>query len=80
MKQRVFVEMDYNPTTSVLIMAGMPSGGQAVGPCYATYRVGSARLDPLGLASPPKDTKSLNKLRFLAQGSTDFVGGKGKYI
>ena len=79
-KQRSYVDMDYNSTSCILILAGMPAGSSVtdssnVPPIYASYQMKHKSLQPLGRMSGPRDAVMLNKLRFLAKGSDTFIAG-----
>lgn len=76
-KQRSYVDMDYNPKSRLLVMSAVPGGTPLADlpSVYVAYQVSQGRLQPVGRLTAHTEAIALNKLRFLCQGSDNFIAG-----
>ena len=74
--------MDYNAKTRILVMSAMPAGSPPaeIHPVYMAYQLNKGNLQPLGRLAAHTETVSLNKLRYLSQGSDSFIAGQPSLI
>lgn len=76
---QTFVDMGYNPTSRILLLAAMPASSSTdsapASPRIEAYQVEAGRLHVVGSMAIPQASNAVSKLRYLAKGSDIFITG-----